>query len=121
MAKIMINGEWLEFDTARKPVAEMLAVENALGVNYGKFEQDLQAGSARALCAFIWLVWRRNGRDVAFADIESGAVEIDLENCEFPEPEQADPTTGPGGRGASTGTAANTSRRSAKSGSGPGK
>ena len=129
MAKVTIGGEVFEFDRTRKPMAEMMALEKALGVPYGQWEQDLQAGSARALAGFIWLVWRRDGRDVKFEDIESGDVEIDLAGFdveEDPEPEEpADPTRPPGPPPPATPPsrtpAASTSRRSARSASGPGK
>ena len=76
--KVTINGEVFEFDPARKPLSEALAIENALKVPYAKYEEGLRDGSARSVAGFIWLVWRRNGRDVPLADILSGAVDVDL-------------------------------------------
>ena len=78
MAKVTIAGEVYEYDFTRQPLAEMLALEKALGTTYGQWSSDRQAGSARALAGLIWLVWRRNGREVDFADIESGKVPLDL-------------------------------------------
>jgi hypothetical protein len=78
VAKVQINGETFQFDVARKPMSEALAIEHALGCRYADWEQDMQGGSARALAGFIWLVWRRDGRDIALADILSGDVEVDL-------------------------------------------
>jgi hypothetical protein len=118
LAKVHINGEIFDFDRDRRPMSEMIALEKELGVNYGQWETDMAAGSARALAGMIWLVWRRNGRDVDFADIESGKAEIDyltfeVENDAAP----VDPTTRPG----SSTTGGDTSPRSARSGSGRGK
>jgi hypothetical protein len=78
MAKVQINGETFQFDVTRKPMSEALAIEHALGCRYADWEQDMQGGSARALAGFIWLVWRRDGRDVQLADILSGDVDVDM-------------------------------------------
>jgi hypothetical protein len=83
VAKVHINGESFAYDRSHKPLSEMMALERALAIPYAQWEADLTAGSARALAAFCWLIWRRDGRDVPFADIESGAVEIDYNSIEF--------------------------------------
>ena len=116
MAKVRINGERFEFDFSSQPLAEMLALEKALGTTYGQWSSDRQAGSARALAGLIWLVWRRNGREVDFADIESGAVKLDLADFEIEDAGEApDPTPSPSGREASATTGSSTSGRSRKS------
>ena len=118
MAKVTIAGEVYEYDFDSQPLAEMLALEKAMGVTYGQWSSDRQAGSARALAGLIWLIWRRNGRDVDFADIESGAVPVDLYDFDIEgageEPEPG-PTTSPGAPGASAQTGGSTSARSRKS------
>ena len=119
MAKVTINGEVFEFDRSRKPMSEALALEKALGISYGQWEEDMQAGSARALAGFMWLVWRRDGRDIDFADIESGKVDIELN--EFIVEDDGDADVDPTTRGASNTTGASTSPRSANSGSARGK
>lgn len=82
MAKVTITAdgvtETFAFDGTRKVLADMLAVEQAYGAPYGQWEADLAAGSARALMAFCWNVWRRAGRDVGFEGILAGSPEIDL-------------------------------------------
>lgn len=96
MAKVTINGEVFAWDASRKPMSEALALENALKCRYVDWETDLQAGSARALAGFVWLVWKRNGRDVPLDDILSGAVEIDLGGLNIePDGDEADPTSLP--------------------------
>jgi hypothetical protein len=96
VAKVTINGEVFDFDTSRRPMSEALAIENGLHCTYAKWETDMEAGSARAMCGFIWLVWRRNGKDVNLADILSGEVEIDLTALEIePDEGEADPTSPP--------------------------
>lgn len=78
MAKIRINGESFDFDQSHHPMSEALAIEQATGLRYVDWETELGAGSMKAMCAFVWLVWRRDGRDVPLDDIVSGKVEIDL-------------------------------------------
>jgi hypothetical protein len=115
VAKVTVNGEVFEFDMSQKPMSEALAVEKALGMPYARYDEGLREGFARSMAGFIWLVWRRNGRDVKFADIESGAVDIDLDTLDIDDGEEveAGPTT-PTPPASST-TAAGTSARSPKS------
>ena len=96
MAKVTINGEVFAWDNSRKPMSEALALENGLKCRYVDWETDLQAGSARALAGFVWLVWKRNGRDVPLDDILSGAVEIDLGGLNIePDGDETGPTSLP--------------------------
>jgi len=81
-------------------MSEALAIEQATGMRYVDWEAELAAGSMKAMCAFVWLVWRRDGRDVALEDIVSGDVEVDLRELfeslmEASQPAEADPTQGP--------------------------
>lgn len=116
MAKVRINGEHFEWDRSKRPISEAIAIEIALKdhfANYGQWEQALSAGSsAIAHCGLVWLVWRRNGRDVPIEDILSGKVDYDLNEIEWEGNEQAGPTTPP--PEASSTTDAGTSARSAK-------
>lgn len=107
MAKVTINGEVFEWDASRKPMSEALALEEGLKCRYVDWETDLQAGSARAMCGFIWLVWHRAGRDVPLEDILAGKVEIDLNELSV-EPDgegEEDPTSLPPEPSGSTVTA----------------
>lgn len=119
--KVTINGEKFDFDAARKPLSEALAIENALKIPYAQYEQGLQDGSALSAAAFIWLVWRRDGRGVSLADILSGDVEVDLGGLEVePEEGETGPTSPP--PTVSSSTAASTSASSPRSSaSAPGK
>jgi hypothetical protein len=120
MAKVTIDGEKFDFDMSRKPMSELLAIENGLHCTYSKWEEDMRAGSARAMCGFIWLVWRRDGRDVKLEDMLSGAVDFNTSDLDIEADEgDADPTIPP--PEASSTTAENTSERSAKSESAPSK
>jgi len=114
LAKVTINGEVFQWDFTRRPLSEALALEQALKCRYADWETDLQAGSARAVCGFIWLVWRRNGRDVPLDDILNGTVEVELASFDVEAEEgEADPTSPPPERSPTTNTA--TSGRSPRS------
>jgi hypothetical protein len=70
--------------------------------------------SARALAALVWLLWKRDGREVPFADIVSGDLnlaEVTFE-ADGPPPDPT-PTGAPTEVSPSTGTG--TSARSRKS------
>jgi hypothetical protein len=96
VAKVTVNGEVFDFDLTRKPMSEALALEQGLKCRYADWETDLQGGSARALAGFVWLVWRRDGRDIPLADILSGKVEIDLAGLDIEADEgETGPTSPP--------------------------
>src|SRR5690242_2700531 len=59
-------------------MSEALAIEDAYKRRYVEWQDDLQAGSARAMCVLAWIIWRRDGRDVPYDDIISGRVDFDL-------------------------------------------
>lgn len=115
MAKVHINGEVFEFDTSRKPMTEMLALEAALKTTYGQWEQDFTSGSASALAGYVWLVWRRNGRDVKYEDILSGEVEFNYADFQVESDDPPDPTTAAASREASTLSGEGISGRSRRS------
>lgn len=94
MAKITIGGECFDFDTSLKPLAEALEIEAALGCRYSEWEEDVRAGSARAIAAFIWTVWHRDGRDVTIARILSGEFPVNLADLDV-EPDGGDPEPEP--------------------------
>ena len=100
MSKIRINGETFEYDQSHHPMSEALAIEEAMGTRYVDWETELAAGSMRAMCGFVWLVWRRSGRDVPIGDILSGETEIDLDELltslmeARQEEDEPDPTPG---------------------------
>lgn len=115
MLKVTINGEVFAFDRDHRPLAEAIALEKVLGMRYAQYQQELAGGSARALAAFVWLVWRRDGRDIQFADIESGNVPVAEEDVLIEdtdgeaEPNPADPTVAAPAGTPGTGTATSAS------------
>jgi len=131
MAKIIIGGETFDYDGQKQPMSEALAIEGVYGRRYAEWQDDLWAGSAKAMCVLAWLIWRRDGRDVPFEDILDGTADFDfgemlqsiIKAAEDAAAEakaaEADPTveSAPAGTdGTETGTSA-----SSRSGSGSGR
>jgi len=89
--RVTIRGEVFSFDNERYPLSEAIELEEKLGVPFHAWKGDLDRGSAKALAGFVWLVFKRNGKDTTLEDIISGAydvserdIEIELEGGEDP-------------------------------------
>jgi hypothetical protein len=78
VAKVIINGETFDYDGKKAPMSEALWIEDAYGRRYAEWQDDLQAGSAKAMAMLACLIWRRDGRDVPLQDVLGGAVDFDL-------------------------------------------
>lgn len=76
--KIVINGETFEYDGAKQPMSEALAIEGAYKRRYVQWQEDLAAGSMEAYCVLVWVIWRRDGRSVPYEDIIEGRADFDL-------------------------------------------
>ena len=75
--KIIINGEAFDHDRTM-PMSDALWIEDAYKRRYVQWEEDLAAGSAKAMCVLACLIWRRDGRDVPLPDLLDGTVDFDL-------------------------------------------
>lgn len=117
--KIVLAGETFEYDGTKAPMSEALWVEHVYKRRYAEWQEDLSAGSAKAMCVLACLIWRRDGRDVPLQDVLDGKVDFDLmemltsmaEAAQEAEAEAAapDPTVSPdpaGTRGTRKGTKA---------------
>jgi len=118
--KIVLGGETFEYDGSKAPMSEALAIERVYQRRYAEWQQDLAAGSAKAMCVLAWVIWRRDGRDVPFEDILDGKADFDLmemlnsmaEAAEAEKAAEADPTPPPAPAGTrSTGTGTSRSSR----------
>jgi hypothetical protein len=78
VAKVVIDGETFEYDGNKAPMSEALWVEDVYKRRYVEWQDDLQAGSAKAMCVLACLIWRRDGRDVPLQDVLDGKVDFDL-------------------------------------------
>jgi hypothetical protein len=96
MVKVTIKGEVFSFDP-RYPMAEAIAIEDGLGMTFGAWQQALGTGSAKSMAGYLWLVLRRNNRDVALGDILSGKYELTADDFEIEEEGagEPDPTVSP--------------------------
>ena len=109
--RLVINGETFDFDNTRRPMSEALAIEKEWNRRYAEWEAELTAGSAEAMAVLVWVVYRREGRDVPLADILSGKVDFDYNellrslNTAAAEDEEEDPTSGAAPRTVPDGTA----------------
>ncbi len=95
MRKVWINEE-LFADEGETGMADAVALEEATGMTYAGWQIALSEGSAKALAAYAWLLWRRAGKTVAFGDVMSGEVPLNLESLRF---EAADPEPEPDEKG----------------------
>ena len=59
-------------------MSEALWVEHVYKRRYAEWQEDLGAGSAKAMCVLACLIWRRDGRDVPLQDLLDGTVDFDL-------------------------------------------
>ena len=120
--KIVLAGETYEYDGTKAPMSEALAIEGVYKRRYAEWQQDLAAGSARAMCVLAWVIWRRDGRDVPFGDILDGTADFDLlemlnsmaEAAEAETAAEVDPTP-PSAPAGTRSTGTGTSRSSRKS------
>lgn len=77
MVKVTIKGETFSFDNERYSLVEAIDVERGTGMAFDAWRFiHLPAGSAVAMAGFVWLVLKRNGRQVPLEDIMSGEYEL---------------------------------------------
>ncbi len=76
--KIVLAGESFDYDGSKAPMSEALWVEHVYKRRYAEWQEDLSAGSAKAMCVLACLIWRRDGRDVPLQDLLDGTVDFDL-------------------------------------------
>jgi hypothetical protein len=76
--KVTLDGEVFEYDASRTPMSEALWIEHVYKRRYAEWQEDLAAGSAKAMCMLACLIWRRDGRDVPLQDLLDGTVDFDL-------------------------------------------
>lgn len=103
--KIVLDGQAYDYDGTKAPMSEALWVEHVYKRRYAEWQEDLAAGSAKAMCMLACLIWRRDGRDVPFQDVLDGKVDFDLmemltsmaESARAEQEAAADPTAGAAG------------------------
>ena len=120
MVKVTINGETFSFDPDRYPMAEAIELEEKLGMPFHQYKVGLARGSAKALAGLVWLVLKRNGKDVPLDDILSGAYELDHDEIGIEQEGGEDPTGPPSPADGGPGSASSPSDSGSGRGSGSG-
>lgn len=92
MARIHVGGESVEFDMNHLPLHEAIALQKATGWRMQQLGVAMKEGDALAIAALAWLALNRMGKDISFADIESGAYPIDLASISVDVEEEQDPS-----------------------------
>lgn len=111
MIKVTIKGEVFSFDESAYPMDEAIALEDGLGMPYGRYQEGLSNGSAKAIAGLAWCVLRRNGREVPLETLLSGeytTADITAER----EGEDTDPTASPAASAGGSGSGSARSRSS---------
>jgi hypothetical protein len=77
--KIAISGETYEYDPDTLLNTEAIALQRATGMRPPEFGKALELGDAVALTGLVWLIWRRNGRNVEFDAVEFDLADVSIE------------------------------------------
>ena len=117
MVKVTIGGQVHSFDP-KYPLSEAIELEEKLGIPFGEWQQAIAQGSAKAIAGYIWLVLRRNGKDVPLEDILSGEYPVDTSEINI-EDEGGPAAADPPGEGTSPQEGGSTSVHSPKSSATP--
>lgn len=92
MAKLTIDGQVYNYDPARMLNTEAIALQKVTGMRMQEWSTLLAEGDAFALTGLVWLLWRRNGHEVPFDEVEFdiGSIDVDEEQVEVqPDPTEA--------------------------------
>jgi len=87
MPKVTVDGQVFDYDPSKMLNTEAIALQKVTGMRMPEWTKSLSEGDAYALTGLVWLLWRRNGREVAFDDVEFDIGSIDLQDDEAAEPE----------------------------------
>ena len=96
--KVTIKGVVYPFDGERYPVSEAIELEEKLGMSFHAWRSALNSGSVKALAGFVWLVLKRNGQNVPWQDIVTGAYELSDSDVDIEQEGGEDPTPAPSSR-----------------------
>lgn len=90
MLKVTIKGEVFPFDRTY-PLHEAIEIEDQCGMSFGRYQEALVTGSAKAVAIFAWVVLNRNGHDIPLADILSGKYELTTDDVTVEEEGEPEP------------------------------
>ncbi|MBB2909326.1 hypothetical protein FHS43_000572 [Streptosporangium becharense] len=91
--RMTIQGETFETDPNRLALHEGIALQKATGLTAKDLEAGMQNGDFLALAAYVWINLKfRLGKDVSWAQIETGEYEIDLAAIKVERIDEPGPT-----------------------------
>lgn len=78
--KVTVDGSTYEFEAGKFYFKELRAIQKVTGLTMNEFFQGLDKGNVEALGALIWIMKKRAGEDVKYADLDfdMGSMEFDL-------------------------------------------
>lgn len=85
--KITIEGQVFEYDPNRMLNTEAIALQKVTGMKMADWAKALAEGDVFAVTGLVWLMYRREGRDVRFDEVEFdlGTMEIEEDEDEVPK------------------------------------
>jgi hypothetical protein len=86
MAKVTVDGQVYDYDPSKLLNTEAIALQKVTGMRVPEWSKALTEGDAYALTGLVWLLWRRNGREVSFDEVEFDIGGLELDDDEEPEP-----------------------------------
>jgi hypothetical protein len=91
MPKVTVDGQVYDYDPAKMLNTEAIALQRVTGMTVPEWTTNLSTGDAYALTGLVWLLWRRNGREVAFDEVEFDIGQLDLTADDEDEPDPTPP------------------------------
>lgn len=82
MAKVTIDGQVFDYDPSRMLNTEAIALQKVTGMRMQEWGAALAEGDAFAMTGLVWLLYRRNGREVPFDEVEFDIGSLDIQDDE---------------------------------------
>lgn len=91
--KVTIDGQVFDYNPNRMLNTEAIALQKVTGMRMQEWTSALTEGDAFALTGLVWLLYRREGNEVRFDEVEFDIGSIDIQDDEKPATEvEAGPT-----------------------------
>jgi hypothetical protein len=88
--KVTIDGRAFDYNPNRMLNTEAIALQKVTGMRMQEWTAALTEGDAFALTGLVWLLYRREGNEVRFDEVEFDIGSIEIHDDEAPA--EADPT-----------------------------
>ena len=87
MPKVTIDGQVFDYEPSKMLNTEAIALQKVTGMRMSEWTTALQEGDAFALTGLVWLLYRREGREMPFDEVEFDIGSIDIQADEEPPEE----------------------------------